>query len=131
MKVLNKSIRCANVENVPWKNTYRATPHTATGISPDFFTYTEDIFDRIPTLRQECSENDMMKIAQKNDESYKQKMVEYADINNRAKVSTFKIGDPVMLKWMRSNKHQPLFDPYPYIITAVKGLMVTAKRETT
>lgn len=136
MKVLNKSIRCANVENVPWKNTagrmvrnYRATPHTATSISPDFFTFSEDRFDRIPTLRRECSENDMLKIAQKNDESYKHKMVAYADINNRAKVSTFKIGDTVMLKWMRSNKHQPLFDPHPYIITEVKGSMLTAKRE--
>lgn len=49
MKVLNKAKRCAAVEKVPCKNVagkmlrnYRATPHTATGISPDFFKHKKD-----------------------------------------------------------------------------------------
>jgi hypothetical protein len=64
MEVLNKSIRCAVVENQPWKNVVskmlknnKATPHTSTRISPDFFMEQEDKYDRLPTMHKECEKN--------------------------------------------------------------------------
>ena len=38
------------------------------------------------------------------------------------------IGDKVMHKWQRSNKHLSLFDPNPYVITHKKGNMMTGTR---
>ena len=135
MKVLNKAIRCAAVEKVPWKNVagkmlrnYRATPHTATGISPDFFKHKKDCFDKIPTLRSECAADNLEAMAKANDDTYKEKMRLYADMKRHAKTSKFKVEDPVMVKWVRNNKHQPLFDPHPYRITMVKGNMICAAR---
>jgi len=102
------------VEKVPWKNAvgkmvrnYRATPHTTTGISPDFFMFNEDRFDKILTLRKECETSDIMEIAKANDARYKEKMRCYADKTRNSKQCNFKLDDPVTLKWDRSSKHQP------------------------
>jgi transposase InsO family protein len=136
MGTINKAIRCAGVEKVNWKNTvsqmlrnYRATPHSATGISPDFFMTYKDQYDKIPTLRNECDVEQLQAIAEKNDAKAKMSYKKYADLRKHAKSPSFKIGDPVMLKWIRTNKYQSLFDPNPYRIAVVQGNMVTAERE--
>ena len=135
IKVINKAIRCAGVEKRPWKNVagqmlrnYRATPHSATNISPDFMMFETDQFNNLPSIREECDTSNMKQLIKANDDDYKQRMKYYADEAQNAKYQTFKINDPVMYKWPRANKFQSIFDPHPYKITEIKGNMIIAKR---
>ena len=132
MKTINKSIRCAKVEKVPWKNVtgkmirnYCATPLRATGISPNFFIHGKDDFDNIPTVRSEGNLEEILSKARSKDQIYKQKMKKYADFSQHAKKLNFHIGEPVLVKWDRHNKHQALFDPNPYKLIHIKGNMLS------
>ena len=52
-----------------------------------------------------------------------------ADITNHAKPRALVIGDNVLLKQKKCNKLTTPFDPKPYTVVAVKGMMVTARRK--
>ena len=56
-------------------------------------------------------------------------MKENFDKSMHVKHTPFKVGDHVLFKWPRTNKHQPLFNPAPYKITSVNGTMITANNE--
>ena len=135
MKPINKAIRCAEVDKSSWKTTvsqmlrnYRATPHSSTGISPDVYMSGGDQFDKIPILRSEIPNGNAYEHARVKEAKAKEKLRFYADMHQRATHVAFKIGDCVMHKWDRTRKHQPLFDPNPYVISAIKGNMITVTR---
>jgi hypothetical protein len=135
MRLINKAVRCAAVDKVSWKDSlpkllrnYRAVPHSSTGISPDVFMSGKDKFELIPTLNKEGGGAEIAEVARANDLRAKARCKMYADLAQHAVHTEFKTGDTVMLKWIRDNKHQPLFDPYPYKVVSVKGNMITANR---
>ena len=85
-----------------------SNPHSSTGISPDVYMSGDDQFDKIPTLRSEISNGNAYKHARVKEAKAKEKQRIYADMHQR--------------------KHQPLFDPNPYVISAIKGNMITGTR---
>lgn len=136
MKPINKAIRCAAVEKTPWKNevgkmlrNYKATPHSATGVSPNVYMTGNDEFNLIPTINKEADGRDMYIFAKANDDRAKANSKRYADIYHRAKMANFQVKDNVLHKWERKSKHIPLFDPFPYRIKAIKGNMISVRRE--
>ncbi|RMZ99263.1 hypothetical protein BpHYR1_046248 [Brachionus plicatilis] len=52
----------------------------------------------------------------------------YNDQKLKAQVSSFKVGDVVLLKWKRSRKSDSLLDPHPFKIVKINGSMVTLER---
>jgi hypothetical protein len=136
MRPINKSIRCAMVEGKPWKNevakmlrNYRATPHSATGVSPDVYMTGTDKFGKIPTLNGEAKGVDLQVFAKANDDKAKARSKLYADKYQHAQSVRFEVGGRVMHKWERPTKHTPLFDPMPYTIESIKGNMISVKRK--
>ena len=135
MKNNNKTIRCAGVEGTPWKTTcslwlkrYNQTPHSSTLYSPNMLLQGEDKCDILPTIIKRTITPQIQIQARLNDAAAKAKMKKYADAYQHVKHRLFKLNDPVMLRWNRTNKYMSLFDPVPYRITAIKGTMITATR---
>jgi hypothetical protein len=56
-------------------------------------------------------------------------MKHYADASQHVKSRAFKLNDPVLGKWLRTNKFMSLFDPNPYRIIEIRGSMVIAARD--
>jgi hypothetical protein len=136
MKPQNKAIRCASVESSSWKSLYskyleryRATPHVATGFSPNMLMFGKDNCNILPQVVVKPPNQNILDLVQRNDALAKEKMRLYADGSQHAKLVEFLINCPVLFKWDRSNKHMPLFDPYPYRISSQNGHMLTAIRE--
>ncbi|CAF1125606.1 unnamed protein product [Brachionus calyciflorus] len=66
--------------------------------------------------------------ARKQDTVSKSKMKAYNDKKLKAKTSSLKSGDVVLLKWNRSRKSDSLFDPNPLKVVKVNGSMITVER---
>ena len=135
MKGINKRARCAAVANTNWKSEYSAylhrynqTPHSATNISPNMLLLGSDECDILPQIVKRTLNNAMRERAIINDTKAKSRMKAYADRYQLTKQRTFEINDPVLHLWIRTNKHQPLFDPHPYRIKTMKHEMLTASR---
>jgi hypothetical protein len=135
MKNNNKTIRCAAIEGIPWKTTcslwlkrYNQTPHSSTKFSPNMLLQGSDLCDILPTLNNRKLTPEIQKQARINDAQAKLKMKTYADAYQHVKHREFKLNDPVMVKWTRTNKYMSLFDPLPYRISATNGTMLTASR---
>jgi hypothetical protein len=133
MKIINKSIRCANAENKKnWMKilddslkVYKATTHPSTGYSPNEMTGEEDQI-RLESFHQNRVVDNIQ--ADKNNWRAKQKYKAYADKNKKAKSTNINVGDTVLHKWVKSNKHQSKFDPKPYIVKRQSGTMIEAER---
>lgn len=131
MRSINKVIRASIIDKVSWKQNlkkflsrYRSTPHTATGVTPDFMMFGEDKFAEMPSLKNQSINNHRAKV-----QAYQSKMKFEADTRQKVKQNKFKLNDIVLLKWhQRSNKFQSLFDPNPYKITKIRGTKITAAR---
>lgn len=137
MKCLGKVIRTAIIEKKDWSReldrflmAYRATPHPSTGQSPAALMYPNRRFKTLLPSGQHPSHDNA-----KNDASVKahndramQKAKTYADIKSHAKPHSFSIGDRVLVKQQKKNKFSSYFDPNPFMITDIKGSMITAVR---
>ena len=55
-------------------------------------------------------------------------MKDYADKRSRAKESTIKVGDSVLVRQARENKLASKFKPNPYRVIKMKGTRVTVER---
>jgi hypothetical protein len=135
MKNSNKTIRCAAVEGTPWKTVcsmwlkrYNQTPHSSTLYSPNMLLQGEDKCDILPNMTKRKVTPLILMQAKVNDAIAKARMKKYADAYQHVKHRLFKINDPVMLRWTRTDKFMSLFDPVPYRISAIKGTMITATR---
>ena len=131
---LNKQMRIAIVEGKNWKvnlnkflRDYCATPHSTTGISPNELFEVDDK-QVWPHLKQNITSDDLDKLARQNDRINKQKIAQYANKYQNTKTSDLKVGDTVLYRWKRSNKHQTPMDPNPYKIIDIKHSMITATR---
>lgn len=121
MKIINKIIRCASVEKIPWKTIlnkwlkrYRATPHSSTKLTPNEMMNLNDDID-MPSVKSIKSKSLLNKAAKYADVKAKQTMKKYADLNVHSKSYSFKVNDTVLVKKERSNKFDSLLDPNPKI----------------
>lgn len=131
---INKTIRCAEVSEVPWKSVldkfirnYRATPHPATGYTPNELMGLDDEIE-LPSVNGQVDE-DMVEQARINDQKAKSTMKSYADAAQHTKEVTFNKDDLVLHQWLRTHKFQPIFDPKPYVVVRTNGSMVIATRD--
>jgi len=133
MRIINKSIRTASANNENWIKVldcaikrYRAATHPATGYSPNEMEHLDDDIG-LPNINYQAINE---KILNSNDAKAKSKNKSYADSSKNAKPNNFAINDQVYFKWLRSKKHDPIFDPTPYKITDIKNTMITAVTPT-
>ena len=136
MKPMNKVIRTAAAENVSWKDNLRAylklyhqVPHKATGFSPNELARQDIRSTLVPIFKKRGDKEEVRRKAIENDERAKALMKKKADEYQNTKHREFSVGQPVLLKWLRSNKHQTLFDQNPYRVERVRGTMVVASRD--
>lgn len=135
MATLNKHIRTSVAEDLNWKNQlphflrqYRATPHTATKISPFEAMSGRKMNIGLPEIPKPNTNNPVhMKLTARDADS-KEKMKSYADRKRKTKISTLKPGDQVLVKQQKKNKLTLPFNPKPYKIIRKKGSMITAQR---
>ena len=126
MRNINKVIRCATVEGLPWKScindylaNYRNVPHSMTGCTPN----------HLMKLPDDSGLYSINKKKPNKDKVSKTKMKVYTDKKRRARSHSFKLGDIVVHKWSRSNKYQAIFDPDCYEIIKIDHSMITASRQ--
>jgi hypothetical protein len=136
MRLINKCIRCANVEGKSWKpivekwlNTYRATPHSTTVIAPEQAMDLPSNFTKLPSKATTATQSVIQRKVEENSRASRNKQKKYADNTHKSKQVSFKEGDKVLYKWPRSNKHQSIFDPDAYVITKVKNNTIEATRD--
>ena len=136
MKCINKRIRCAAVDKSNWKKVlesfiqrYRETPHSATKVTPKALIEKSSSSSLLPMVIKKVVQANLLQQAKWNDERAKRNMKTYADQIKHTKSFCFKIGEPVLHKWERANKYKPLFDPYAYRVTEVKGSRVRVERQ--
>jgi hypothetical protein len=133
MKIINKSIRCANVNNKSHWTTildnalkvYNASKHPSTGYSPNELMCYDDNLKLASFHRNNTID---AKQLQSNIQTARQKYKTNADKNKKAKTVNFEIGDKIIHKWQKTNKHQPKYDPQPYKVTQQHGTMIIAER---
>jgi hypothetical protein len=135
MKMQNKAIRVANVENADWKDVfskfltrYRQTPNTMTGFSPNVAMSGSDKQDILPTVIKKNYPENLHDLIKENDAKAKERMRFYADANQKTKHRTFSYNNPILHKWDRPNKFTPLFDPSPYRVKEINGTRICAER---
>ena len=104
---------------------YRDTPHPATNVSPYQAMHNRSIRTKLnytPPVKEKPIRQDQL--INQRDEQYKEKMKN----NNTAKAHSFIQGDYVLLKQRKTNKWSTPYEPSFYIVTAVQGSTVTARR---
>ena len=105
---------------------YRATPHSTTGEAPN-----DLLFRSKPSttgLPNSLGDDEIAKRARSKDEIAKAKQAQRTDIKLKAKPHQMKIGDSVLLLQTVKGKATTVYETSHYIITDVKGSMVTIKR---
>jgi len=97
---------------------YRATPHTATGVSPfEAMHGGRRMKTSLPVIPMKDN-----RINREKEEAYKKKMAE----KSGGKKHELKVSDTVMARQQKKNKLTPRFNPDKLTITEVKGSSVTA-----
>ena len=132
-KRFTKIMMTSKVEKVSWRQelykflrSYRATPHCTTKKIPaDLMFSTRNFGTRIPVRRKNCEDDEL----RENDRINKERMKHYAEKRLRIKKSDISLGKYVLVKKQRKSKVDPYYDPVPYIVSDIKGNMVTAKRD--
>ena len=101
MRTFEKAIRCAMLEGKVWKQemyrflrSYRATPHSSTGVSPATARFNRNIKTTLPENKEASKSDRTMREA---DARAKSRMKQYADKRAKAKSSNLQPGDIVMM----------------------------------
>ena len=135
MKPLGKSMKIAisnkTPENIAIKElleSYRDTPHPATGIPPNSMLFRDQPQTQFP--RRIIPESEISKARARDD--YKKK-IRTNEINNSKykQKSTFKVGEHVLVRNNRKSKFEPYFSPDDYIVSEIlhEGSVIKIKRE--
>ena len=133
---LEKVLRTAKIEGKNWKQelytflrAYRNTPHPSTNRTPSELLLHRSVKTRMPDLSLQCPDTPLTDYdVRERDTAAKAAMKSYADRRRNASHKMLQIGDAVLLKVPKIDKLSSYYDPRPYIITAVKGTMITARR---
>lgn len=131
-KPLMKAIRAAYVEGkdletetYKFLRQYRATPHCVTKEAPADMVFGRKLQHPLPQLPSTptSKSTDLTK----RDFKAKRKAAEYANRRRHATNRTINIGDQVLVKKPKKNKLSTSFDVVPFIVTEIKGSMITVK----
>ena len=132
-KLINKITAIANENHTNFHEAtydmlqaYRSTPHPATKIAPYQLLMNRQVRTKLDHFPTEISPKD--DIVRRNDQQYKEKTKRNHDKRHRIKEYKLKIGDAVIVKREKKKKGETPYEPYIYVITKIKGSMVTAKR---
>jgi hypothetical protein len=139
MKKLNKVVKSAEVAGIDrdralqiFLKAYRETPHSTTKVPPAILMMGFSRSSGIPQFESTSFDAKRLaeyhKIARENDRAAKERMrIEY---NMRMRVIEPIIvrGSRVLVKNEKRSKTTPLWDPNPFVVTNIKGSMVTAER---
>ena len=139
MKKLGKVIRTAKLSGQnkyialdQFLRAYRETPHSSTGVAPNHLLFGFSRSTGIPSMLPETVEQKEIwrKTALANDAKAKRRMEAEYNRRMRVKEPIITIGSKVLIKLKRNRKSDSAWDAEkPYVVTAVKGSMVTASRD--
>ena len=108
---------------------YRDTPHTSTKVSPADLMFGFGRSSGLPRI--EPSPTDISNLhasARANDEELKKRMTEQYNKRMRVHANKLDVGCRVLLFSERSRKSDTNWDPQPYVVTSINGVMVTAAK---
>jgi hypothetical protein len=125
------------MQNTNWRKdlnellmNYRATPHSATKISPAEFFLGRNIKTRLPQVSVP-NESLTNKIAKENDTVGKQYMKQYADVNRNVKQNTFKVEDNVrVLQKVTSKFMKDNLKNWPFLVIIYKIYLIIKIRKS-
>ena len=128
MRNIKRICTRANVENKNWKQqlniflrSYRATPHSSTGVPPHTPLYGRAMRTKIPEAPPSFSKAEEMRIK---DQQSKDEMKRHADNRRDVKPSNLGRNDQVFVHKGRSHqkKTEAYYEPRHYTITARKDV---------
>ena len=135
MRPLKKMAQTARIEKREWTNAiydfifaYRNTPHSTTKVSPAELMFNRKPNYTIPNATLEVEDN-IVKIAEENDEVKKQQNKTYIDSKRHASERMIRPGDRVLVRQTKRNKLTPNYSPNILVVVERKGSMVTAEYE--
>lgn len=138
MRNLGKVMRNSSTVQKNWETelleflrNYRDTPHASTGVAPNKLMFQHNAkTSKMPSTRTQSEEKSHLHLrVRQSDEKAKAKMKAFNDKHLKAKLSDFKVGDTVILKWKRARKSCSLFDPKPFKVVKIEGSMITVERD--
>ena len=133
MKNLTKCLKNSQVSGKPFEKelqeflrSYRATPHSSTGETPNSLLFrAKPSTTRLPNAFED---DEIAERARRNDKKAKKKQVEYGNAKTKAKMHVFKVGDKVLLRQTSWGKKTVYYDERPFKVTGVSGSMITIER---
>jgi transposase InsO family protein len=130
-KVLrNASATAASFESelCEFLRNYRATPHSSTQVPPRVLLFQgRTTTTRLPAAPAPIDLEQAHTTANNNHQKSQLYNKNYNDEKRRAKPSTIKVGDFVLLLATRSHKSDPWYEKEPYEVIALNGTMATIK----
>ena len=138
MKQLGKVLKTAAMTGAnkfsaaqAYTRAYNDTPHSTTQVAPNMLLLGYGRSSGLP--RVESAVNGAMiqqrhERAKLNDYAAKNRMKREYDERMRAREPDINIGDQVLIKLTSLSKSTPSWDPDPYVVTSIKGSMITATR---
>ena len=128
---LTKVMITAKLEDKPYLTevdnflmAHRVTPHTTTKAPPSEVMFNQKIRYNIPSVDDKI-DNKVQNSLDENDKIGKLKQRYYA--NRHCKTRAIEIGDKILVLQKKQNKLTPKFNQYPYVVTEIKGTMITAE----
>ena len=103
---------------------YRATPHSTTGVPPATLLFGRDIKTKLPSVPPQKKLDDV----RGRDCEQKEKMKYHADKKQNVKASGLEVGDNVLIKTVGVRKSLNPYEPEPLKIVDKKGSMITAEK---
>ena len=129
---LSKNVKAGYIEETDWKNSvhqflysYRNTPHSVTKVPPVELMFSRKLRYNIPDIFSKTNENVDEKAGQ-NDQRIKEKSKSYQNQTQHMQTRKIDICTRVIVKQQKRNKLIPTFSQYPYVVTNVKGSLITA-----
>lgn len=129
---LLKAMKIAKSQGKDWKQeihtyllVYRTTPQATTGVSPAELMFGRQTRSKIPDIHRYRGESHID--VRDKDAETKQRNKDYVDVKRRAKESSIKVGDKILLEQTKQNKLSTNYEPVPYEVTGRFGNQVVVK----
>lgn len=109
---------------------YRDTPHSSTKTAPSLLMFGRSTTSGLPAIdAYKYASDPINQQARKNDAEAKQVMKDHFDSKMKANYPQIQKGSRVFVKQERKNKSMTYWDPESYVVTEIKGSMITAARD--
>ena len=134
MKNIAKTVQTAIVDKKDWRkqlsvflHNYRATPHQTTGKAPAELMFPNRNFKtKVPTAKPVTPYHQDKEVREQ-DQKKKQAMKIYADRKQYVKEHDISVNDIVLVPQQKRNKLATPYRNKKYVVTKVKGSMITAR----